>query len=212
VSDTGREAGTGEGDAGVSWPVGDPVAAPPVWPYPEQACDWEALFARPVVAGSAWVAPGAVLVGRVRIGERASVWYGCVLRGDDAYIEVGAESNVQDGSVLHVDPGWPCVLGERVTVGHRAVVHACRVGDGALIGIGAVVLSRCTIGAGALIAAGAVVLEGTDVPPGTLWAGCPARQVRELSPDQSARLVRNAQRYVNRTSAYRARGIGDASS
>jgi carbonic anhydrase/acetyltransferase-like protein (isoleucine patch superfamily) len=102
-----------------------------------------------------------------------------VLRGDQEWIEVGEESNIQDGSILHVEHGGhPCRIGKRVTIGHGAIVHGCTVGDGALIGIGAIVLSRCVIGEGALIAAGAVVLERTVVPPHTLWGGCPATQLR----------------------------------
>ena len=138
----------------------------------------------------------------------------CVLRGDHEFIEVGEETNVQDGSILHVDTGFPCILGSRVTLGHRAIVHGSVVEDEALIGITATVLSRCVIGRGALIAAGAVVREGTEVPPHTLWAGCPARQVRELTPEQQERLRHTFEHYVNNAIAFRARyGVagGDAS-
>jgi carbonic anhydrase/acetyltransferase-like protein (isoleucine patch superfamily) len=145
------------------------------------------------------------VLGRVRLQPRSSVWFGCVLRGDGQYIDVGEETNVQDGSILHIDEGYPCILGRRVTLGHQAIVHGSVVGDGALIGIAATVLSRCVIGEGALIAAGALVLEGTTVPPHTLWAGCPARQFKELSPAQRERLARTYRHYVNNGAAYLAK-------
>lgn len=186
------------------WPLAVPeLPTPPNLPYPDEHCDWRAIWSAPQIDPTAWVAPGAVVLGKVRLLARSSVWYGCVLRGDGEYIEVGEETNVQDGSILHVDPGYPCILGSRVTLGHRAVVHASRVEDGALIGIAATVLSRCVIGAGALIAAGSVVLEGTSVPPHTLWAGCPAKQIRELSPEQQARLARTYRHYVNNAVLFR---------
>lgn len=169
----------------------------PVLPYPEESGLWDAIWTRPEIDASAWVAPGATVIGRVRLKARSSIWYGCVLRGDGDFIEVGEETNVQDGSILHVDHGFPCVLGNRVTLGHRALVHASIVGDGAMIAIGATVLSRCVIGEQALIAAGAVVLEGTQVPPQTLWAGCPAKQIKELNEGQLARMAHAWKHYVN---------------
>lgn len=175
----------------------------PEIPYPEAGVDWPAICDTPVIDSSAWIAPGAVLYGRVSVGSRSSIWFGCIVRGDHERIEIGDDTNLQDGAILHVDPGYPCILGNRVTVGHRAIVHGSVVEDGALIGIAATVLSRCVVGAGALVAAGAVVLEGTVIPPGTLWAGCPARQIRELSPDQQLRLERNWQHYVNNAIAHR---------
>jgi carbonic anhydrase/acetyltransferase-like protein (isoleucine patch superfamily) len=186
------------------WCVPPSAAVPPPVPYPDEHWDWNALRAEPVIDASAWVAPGAVVYGRVRLQARSSVWYGCILRGDQEWIDVGEETNVQDGSILHVDPGYPCILGRRVTLGHRAIVHGAVVEDEALIGIGATVLSRCVIGRGALIAAGAVVLEGTQVPAGTLWAGCPARQLRELSAEQRERLARTYRHYVNNAAGHRA--------
>ncbi len=184
------------------WTVPEALPAPNV-PYPQEHWNWQALRTQPLVDSSAWVAPTATVYGRVRLQARSSVWYGCVLRGDQEWIDVGEETNIQDGSVLHVDEGYPCLLGRRVTVGHRAVVHGCVVEDEALIGIGALVLSRSVIGKGALIAAGAVVLEGTQVPPGTLWAGCPARQVKVLTPEQQHRLARTYQHYVNNAVGHR---------
>lgn len=140
----------------------------------------------PEVADDAWVAPGAVLVGRVSLGSRSSVWYGAVLRGDGNSITVGAGSNVQDGTVVHADPGFPAVIGDGVVVGHGAVVHGCTVEDGSLIGMGSRVLNGARIGAGSLVAAGAVVLEGTQVPPGSLVAGVPAKVRRPLTADGGA--------------------------
>jgi carbonic anhydrase/acetyltransferase-like protein (isoleucine patch superfamily) len=136
---------------------------------------------RPSLAPGAWVAPGAVLIGEVSLGPDASVWYGCVLRGDVNSIRIGARSNIQDLSMIHVTRArFMTEVGDEVTVGHRAVVHGCRVGDGALIGIGATVLDGAVIGEAALVGAGAVVTPGTEVPPRTLVVGIPARPVREL--------------------------------
>ena len=135
----------------------------------------------PKIDRAAWIAPGAVIVGDVELGRDVSIWYGVVLRGDVHEIRIGARTNIQDGSILHVSAGrFGVYLGEEVTVGHRAVVHGCRVGDGALIGIGAVVLDGATIGAGALVAAGSVVTPGADVPAGMLAVGVPARAVRPI--------------------------------
>jgi carbonic anhydrase/acetyltransferase-like protein (isoleucine patch superfamily) len=188
------------------WPLCVATMPPaPAVPYPDEHWDWAAIHALPQVDPTAWVARGAIVYGRVRLKARSSIWFGCVLRGDQEWIEVGEETNVQDGSILHVEHnGYPCILGNRVTVGHRAIVHGSTVGDGALIGIGAVVLSRCVIGEGALIAAGAVVMEGIRVPPHTLWAGCPAKQLRELSHAQRARLAETYRHYVNNAVAHRA--------
>lgn len=178
------------------------LPAVPVVPYPEEHWDWPAINAQPIIDPTVWVAPGAIVTGRVRLKARSSIWYGCVLRGDQQYIEVGEETNVQDGSILHVEYDRPCILGNRVTLGHRAIVHGSTVEDGALIGIGAIVLSRCVIGTGALIAAGAVVMENTIVPAHTLWAGCPARPLKELTPEQQERLARTHQHYVNNAAGH----------
>ena len=174
-------------------------------PYPDEHVDIDAIYARPTIDPTAWVSPGAVVNGRVTLHARASVWYNCVLRGDSERIEVGEESNIQDGSILHIDNGFPCIIGKRVTLGHNAIVHGCEVRDGALIGIAATVLSRCVIGEGALIAAGALVLEGTVVPPHTLWVGSPAKQVKELTPAQRERIATTYRHYVNNGAVYLAR-------
>lgn len=178
------------------------VPPAPEWPYPEASCDWAALHHRPVIDPSAWVAPGAVVLGRVRLMARSSIWYGCVVRGDSEYIEVGTETNVQDGAVLHVDEGHPCILGNRVTLGHGAIVHASVVEDEAMIAISATVLSRCVIGRGALVAAGSMVKEGTVIPPGTVWAGCPARQIKIVDEPLRARMTATWQHYVNQAVAF----------
>ena len=150
----------------------------------------------PEVDDEAWVAPTAVLVGQVRLGPGSSVWYGAVLRGDGDAIVVGARSNVQDGCVVHADPGFPATIGDDVVVGHGAVVHGCTVEDGALIGMGSRVLNGARIGAGSLVAAGAVVLEGTQVPPGSLVAGVPAKVRRPLTEQEAAGIRAGADHYV----------------
>ncbi len=149
----------------------------------------------PQLDPTAFVADGARVVGAVALGEGASVWYNAVLRADGDTITVGAGSNLQDNVSVHVDPGAPVVIGENVSVGHNAVVHGCTVGDGSLIGMGSVVLSGAVIGAGSLVAGGAVVLEGRVVPPGSLVAGVPAKVRRELTDDERAGILRNADAY-----------------
>ncbi len=149
----------------------------------------------PDVDPSAFVAPGARVIGAVSLAEGASVWYNAVLRGDSDSITVGAGSNLQDNVSVHVDAGHPVVIGANVSVGHNAVVHGCTVGDDSLIGMGAVVLSGAVIGDGCLVAAGAVVLEGSVIPPGSLVAGVPAKVRRELTDDERTSIRSNAQTY-----------------
>ncbi|MEO3755924.1 gamma carbonic anhydrase family protein [Streptomyces sp. B6B3] len=162
---------------------------------------------RPAVHDEAWVAPGVTLVGKVEIGPRASVWYGTVMRGDMDRIALGARSNIQDGCVVHTDYGIPTVVGEGVSVGHRAVLHGCTVGDEVLVGMGAVLLNGCRIGAGSLIAAGTVVLEGTEIPPGSLVAGVPGKIRRELNEEELARVRLNAEHYLALAASH-AKAIG----
>jgi carbonic anhydrase/acetyltransferase-like protein (isoleucine patch superfamily) len=157
----------------------------------------------PVIDPEAWVAPGAVLVGAVRLGPGASVWYGSVLRADEDEIVVGAECNIQDLCCLHVDAGQPAVLEDRVSLGHRAMVHGAHVGTGALIGIGAIVLGGARIGAGSLVAAGAVVPPGRKIPAGVLVAGVPGRVVRELTEADRAVFADTAANYVRRAQVHR---------
>ncbi|MEO0620513.1 MAG: gamma carbonic anhydrase family protein, partial [Pseudomonadota bacterium] len=135
-------------------------------------------------SGRYWVAPSASVIGRVRLGEDASVWFQATLRGDNELIDIGARSNVQDGSVLHTDKGFPLALGSGCTVGHSAILHGCTVGDRALIGMGATVLNGATIGDGAVIGAHALIPEGKDVPPGALVVGTPGKVIRILSADE----------------------------
>ncbi len=157
----------------------------------------------PDVHPEAWVAPGAIVAGRVTIGARASVWYGSVLRGDLDAVSIGDDTNVQDGSVVHVDRGYPTVVGARVTIGHRAVVHGCTGGDDAVVGMGAVLLSGCRVGRGALVAAGAVVREGFEVPDGAVAAGVPAKIVGAVDGELEKRFVAGVESYVRLAAAYR---------
>ncbi|MGF1431671.1 gamma carbonic anhydrase family protein [Kitasatospora sp. LaBMicrA B282] len=150
----------------------------------------------PEVDPSAFVAPTAVVVGSVRLGARASVWYQAVLRGDAEEIAIGADSNVQDNCTVHADPGFPCRVGERVTVGHNAVLHGCLVEDDVLVGMGARVLNGARIGAGSLVAAGAVVPQGAEIPAGSLVAGVPAKVRRPLTPEEQLGIKANATGYL----------------
>jgi carbonic anhydrase/acetyltransferase-like protein (isoleucine patch superfamily) len=150
----------------------------------------------PRIAASAWVAESAQVLGRVTLAEDASVWHGAVLRADTEDISVGAGSNVQDNCVLHADPGFPLVLGAHVTVGHQAMLHGCTVGEGSLIGIGAVLLNGARIGARCLVGAGALVTEGKQFPDGSLIVGAPARVLRALTAEQIEGLLASARHYV----------------
>ena len=138
----------------------------------------------------------AVVIGRVHLGDRASVWPTAVIRGDVEAISVGCDTNVQDGAVLHADPGMPCKVGDRVTIGHRATVHGCTVGDECLIGIGATVLNGARIGSQSIIGAHALVPEGMEIPSGVLVVGVPAKVRRELTDEERAGLAAQAARYV----------------
>ena len=147
-------------------------------------------------AGRYWIAPDAHVIGRVRLGPDVGVWFGAVLRGDTEWIEIGERSNIQDGVVLHTDAGFPLTIGPDVTVGHRAILHGCTVGEGSLIGMGATVLNGARIGAGCLVGANALVTEGKTFPDGSLIVGAPAKAVRALDPAASEGLRRSAARYV----------------
>ena len=157
----------------------------------------------PQIAASAWVAESAQIIGRVTLEEHASVWYGCVLRGDNARITVGRNSNVQDGSVLHSDEGLPLTLGVGVTVGHQVMLHGCTIGDGSLMGIQCVVLNRARIGRNCIVGAGALVTEGKEFPDGVLIVGSPAKVARELSPEQIAKLKYLSEHYLVQTERHR---------
>lgn len=142
------------------------------------------------------------MIGKVRLDEGASVWFGAVLRGDNELIHIGPDSNVQDGAVLHTDPGSPLTLGRGVTVGHQAMLHGCEIGDGSLIGIHAVVLNGARIGRNCLVGANALVTENAVIPDGSLVLGSPAKVVRTLSDAQQAQLAANAQVYVANARRY----------
>ena len=157
----------------------------------------------PEVAGSAWVAPGACVVGDVRLGERASVWYGAVLRGDTEPIRVGARTNIQDGCVLHADPGYPAVIGEDCVVGHKAIVHGCEIGDRCLVGMGAIILNGARIGEGSIVAAGALVPENKEFPPHSLIVGIPAKRAKDVSEEQTEDIARGVRTYVERAASHR---------
>jgi carbonic anhydrase/acetyltransferase-like protein (isoleucine patch superfamily) len=162
----------------------------------------------PRLGADVFIARGAIVLGDVELGDRASVWYQAVLRGDTARIEIGPETNLQDGVIVHADEGVPCTVGRGVTVGHRAILHGCTVEDGAMIGMGAIVLNGARVGRGALVGAGALVLEGAEIPAGALVLGVPARRVRELSPEEIARHQQAAPHYVAQAAAHRAAGWG----
>lgn len=161
-----------------------------------------------LVHSTAYVAQNVTLVGRVYVGMEASIWFGCVLRADNAPIIVGDRTNVQDLTVIHTDTGQPCTLGKEVTVGHRVVLHSATVEDGALIGIGAIVLNGATVGRDAVVGAGALVTEGTYIPPRHLALGVPARVIRELTAEEIERTHSFAEHYVVRARAYLAAGKG----
>ena len=157
----------------------------------------------PSVEPTAFVAPGARLIGDVEIGPEASIWYNCVLRGDVNSIRVGARSNIQDGSVLHVDSprpgnpaGLPTLIGEEVLIGHMAMVHGCILRDRAFVGLGAIVMDGCEIESGAMLAAGALLAPGRLIPAGQLWAGRPAKYVRDLSDEELAGQRAGVDHYV----------------
>lgn len=158
----------------------------------------------PTVAEGAWVAPSADLIGDVRLGAQASVWFGAAIRADNTAITIGARSNVQEGAVLHSDPGVPLAVGEDCTIGHRAVLHGCTLGNRVLVGMGATVLNGATIGDDCLIGAGALVTEGKTFPAGSLIVGVPARVSRALTAEQIARLKVSAEGYAARAADYAA--------
>jgi carbonic anhydrase/acetyltransferase-like protein (isoleucine patch superfamily) len=157
----------------------------------------------PTIASSAYVAPSACVIGNVALAELSSVWFGAILRGDNEIIRIGQGSNVQDGAILHTDPGFPLIVGNRVSVGHQAMLHGCTVGDGSLIGIQAVILNAAVIGKGCLVGAGAVITERKVFADGTLILGAPAKVVRELTPEERDNLLKNAAHYAERGAIYR---------
>ena len=143
-----------------------------------------------------FIAPGAVVLGDVQLGAESSVWYGTVIRGDTERIRIGEATNLQDLTMVHADPGVPCLIGNRVTVGHRVILHGCIVEDECLIGMGAILLNNVKIGAGSIVGAGALVLEGTEVPPGSMVLGSPAKVVRPVHEKARAMIDRAWRHYV----------------
>ena len=158
----------------------------------------------PEIDASAYVADSANLIGKVTLEANASVWFGVTIRGDNERITIGANSNVQEGTVMHTDIGFPLTIGSNVTIGHQAMLHGCSVGDGALIGIQAVILNGAKIGKGCLVGAGALVTEGKQFPDYSLIIGAPAKAVRTLGPDDIARLQASAASYVARAQLFKA--------
>ena len=164
---------------------------------------WSLDGIAPEIAEDAWVAPDAQVMGRVVLEERASVWFGAVLRGDTEEIRVGKGSNVQDLSVLHTDPGKPLTIGKDCTIGHRAILHGCTIGDGALVGMGATILNGAVIGPGALIGAGALVAEGKEIPAGALVLGAPGKVVRILDAAAQGQLREGSLNYQGNAARFR---------
>lgn len=158
----------------------------------------------PRIADSAWVADSAQVMGNVELAENSSVWFGVVIRGDTAVIRIGKGSNIQDGSVMHADIGKPITVGDNVTVGHKVMLHGCTIGDGSLIGIGAVVLNGAKIGKGCIVGAGALVTEGKEFADGSMIIGSPAKVVRELTAEQQAGLQMSALHYIENARRFKA--------
>lgn len=153
-------------------------------------------------ADKTWVAPSADIIGRVKLEEDASVWWNAVIRGDNELITVGARSNVQDGSVLHTDPGYPLIIGEDVTIGHMCMLHGCTIGAGSLIGIGSIILNGAKIGKNCLVGANSLVTENKEFEDGTMIMGSPAKPIKKLSPEQLEGMAQNSHWYVERAKLY----------
>lgn len=158
----------------------------------------------PILEGNKhFVADNTTIIGNVRLLSEASVWFNCVLRGDNDRIEIGERSNIQDGCVLHTDPGYPLIIGRGVTVGHKVMLHGCSIGDNSLIGIGSTVLNGATIGKNCLVGANALITEGKTFPDGSLILGVPAKIVRNLSDEEIASNMESAHHYVENAARYR---------
>ena len=150
-----------------------------------------------------FIAHDATLAGSIELHNEVNIWFGVIIRADNDQVTIGASTNVQDGSVLHVDPGFPLTLGRNVTIGHKAMLHGCSVGDGALIGINSVIMNGARIGAGSLIGDNSLVAEGKDIPPGVLVLGSPAKVVRDLKPEEIARVMEISHGYVERSKLFK---------
>lgn len=158
---------------------------------------------KPVISSNYYIAPGAAVIGDVQIGEDVSIWFNAVLRGDNDTIQLGAGTNVQDGAVLHCDEGHPLILGERVSVGHKAMLHGCNIGDGTLIGMNAVVLNDAVIGKHCLIGANALITEGMEIPDGSLVLGSPAKVVKQLDDKALEKMEYGVQHYIDKIAVYK---------
>jgi carbonic anhydrase/acetyltransferase-like protein (isoleucine patch superfamily) len=158
---------------------------------------------RIVCRGDHYIAPGAIVIGSVVLGPDVSIWFNCVVRGDDDTITIGASSQLQDGCVVHVDPGLPVTVGKGVSVGHMSMLHGCEIGDGSLIGIGSVILNGARIGKNCLVGANSLVTEGKEIPDGSLVLGSPGKIVRQLSFDEIREINANANHYVRMFKRYR---------
>jgi len=156
----------------------------------------------PSIAASAWIAPNATIIGDIRLAENSSIWWNAVLRGDNEPIMIGENSNIQDGSVLHTDPGAPLTVGPNVTVGHIVMLHGCTIGEGSLIGIKSVILNHTVIGRNCLIGANTLIAEGKVIPDRSLVMGSPGKIVRELTDEEVARIAGSAKRYVANAQRY----------
>ena len=162
------------------------------------------LSPMPTIHQTAFIAPSAIVIGDVALGEESSVWYTAVLRGDMAPIRIGARSNLQDGTIVHVDEGVPCMVGDRVGVGHRAILHGCTIEDNCLIGMGSILLNGVRVGTGSVIAAGAVLPEGMEIPPGSLVMGVPGKIVRSVDAELAKRITETWTHYVELAKQHRA--------
>ncbi|WP_028028244.1 gamma carbonic anhydrase family protein [Gemmobacter nectariphilus] len=158
----------------------------------------------PQIHPEAWVAPGAHVMGKIVLEEAASIWFGAVLRGDNEEIRIGRGSNVQENCVFHTDMGYPLTIGTNCTIGHKAMLHGCTIGDGSLVGMGATILNGARIGKGCLIGAGALITEGKEIPDGALVMGAPGKVVRVLDAEAQARLIRSAEGYQANARRFRA--------
>ncbi len=157
---------------------------------------------RVIAEGDCFVAPSAAVIGSVRLGHNVSVWFSAVVRGDDEPIRIGENSNIQDCAVVHTDPGYPCIVGNNVTIGHKAVVHGCEIGDNTTVGINAVVLSGAKIGRNCLIGASSLVGEGKEIPDNSVVLGAPGRIVGKMTPERVERFERNTRHYVENGRAF----------
>ena len=159
--------------------------------------------AAPKTSETSWVAPGAHVIGDVRLGADTSIWFNAVLRGDNEPITIGDRTNIQDGSVLHADPGFPLTIGKDVTVGHMVMLHGCDIGDGSLIGIGSIILNGAKIGKNCLVGANTLITEGKEFPDNSMIIGSPGKAVKTLTPEQVSRIGMAAEHYVSNSDRYR---------